>query len=371
MLRCTTTRETAMDDMQDTGSWDHHNAAGGPARPNIGPAGPDVRGPRGEVGGPSALAPAFTRRHWLLALPAWTLGEAARAAAASHAFSSLEAADASAGTGADRAAGAVASAPPPAPPALLLAREAPDDIDPAGYLVSEKFDGVRALWDGQRLRFRSGAPVPAPAAFLRRLPPQALDGELWLARGRFSELAGLVKRQGASAADWAGIRYQLFELPGADGPFEARAQALAELVARADGTVLRAVAQERLADRAALRRRLQQVLAAGGEGLMLHRADAPYVTGRGEALLKLKPQQDAEGVVVARRFGREGRMQGLLVALRLRLPEGREFLLGSGFSDALRRDPPPLGSVVSYRHRGWSATGLPRFASFLRVDPGM
>lgn len=345
-----------MDDMQHTGSWDQHAAADGPVRPGAGRTG---RVGDGAASGPcasSASAPSLTRRHLLLALPAWALAEAARAAPDEAAQDVVPATKAPA---------------PHEPPALLLAREAPADIDPTGYLVSEKFDGVRALWDGQRLRFRSGAVVPAPAAFLRRLPPQALDGELWLARGRFSELAGLAKRQGASEADWAGIRYQLFELPGAPGPFEARAQALAELVARLDAPALQAVAQERVADRAALQRRLQQVLAAGGEGLMLHRADAPYVTGRSELLLKLKPQQDAEGVVVERRFGSEGRMQGLLVALRLRLPGGREFLLGSGFSDALRRDPPPLGSVVSYRHRGWSATGLPRFASFMRVEPGL
>lgn len=258
-------------------------------------------------------------------------------------------------------------------PALLLAREAPAGIDPAGYLVSEKFDGVRALWDGERLRFRSGALVPAPAAFLRRLPAQPLDGELWLSRGRFSELAGRVKRQEAREADWKGIRYQLFELPGAPGSFEERAQALAALVARTGWETLQAVPQERLVDRAALQRRLRQVLAADGEGLVLHRADAPYATGRSDVLLKLKPRQDAEGVVVEQRLGAEGRMHGLLVALRLRMLEGggREFLLGSGFSDALRRDPPPLGSVVSYRHRGWSSGGLPRFASFLRVDPGL
>lgn len=350
-----------MDDMQHTGSWDHHAAADGPVRPGAGRTGRDGSGNRagGGLCAPGASASCLTRRHLLLALPAWALGDAAHAAAAPPDPASQDVVP------------ATGTPTPHEPPPLLLAREAPADVDPAGYLVSEKFDGVRALWDGQRLRFRSGAPVPAPAAFLRRLPSQALDGELWLARGRFSELAGLARRQGASEADWAGIRYQVFELPGAPGPFEARAQALAELAARLDAPALQAVAQERVADRAALQRRLQQVLAAGGEGLMLHRADAPYVTGRSELLLKLKPQQDAEGVVVDRRFGREGRMQGLLVALRLRLPGGREFLLGSGFSDALRRDPPPLGSVVSYRHRGWSATGLPRFASFIRVEPGV
>jgi DNA ligase 1 len=68
---------------------------------------------------------------------------------------------------------------PPLP--LLLAQEAPPDIDPNGFLVSEKYDGVRAHWDGQQaLRFRSGAAVPAPQAFLSNLPSTALDGELWL-----------------------------------------------------------------------------------------------------------------------------------------------------------------------------------------------
>jgi len=80
-------------------------------------------------------------------------------------------------------------------PRLLLARDAPDDIEPQGYLVSEKYDGVRALWDGRSLRFRSGLGVSAPAWFTARLPAQALDGELWLARGRFEAVSGIVRRR--------------------------------------------------------------------------------------------------------------------------------------------------------------------------------
>ena len=45
--------------------------------------------------------------------------------------------------------------------ARLPERDVAADIDPAGYLVSEKLDGVRAWWDGTRLRFRSGLPVLA------------------------------------------------------------------------------------------------------------------------------------------------------------------------------------------------------------------
>ena len=74
------------------------------------------------------------------------------------------------------------------PPALLLARVLPPGTEPAHYLVSEKYDGVRAYWDGRQLRFRSGRVVQAPAWFISRLPTRALDGELWLGRGRFEAL---------------------------------------------------------------------------------------------------------------------------------------------------------------------------------------
>jgi len=110
---------------------------------------------------------------------------------------------------------------------------------------------------------------------------------------------------------------------------------------------------------------LAATVKAGGEGLMLHRADAPYETGRSDTLLKLKPWLDAEAVVVAHLPGK-GEYAGQLGALRVRLPDGREFRLGTGFSDAQRKHPPPIGSVVTYRYRELTAKGMPRFASFLR-----
>ncbi|MFZ1246355.1 MAG: DNA ligase, partial [Azonexus sp.] len=93
---------------------------------------------------------------------------------------------------------------------------------------------------------------------------------------------------------------------------------------------------------------------------------APYQTGRSDVLLKMKPLLDAEAVVVGHQPGK-GRFAGLLGALRVRTPDGREFMLGTGFSDAQRREPPAPGTTVTYRYRDLTAKGLPRFASFLRV----
>jgi DNA ligase-1 len=48
--------------------------------------------------------------------------------------------------------------------------------------------------------------------------------------------------------------------------------------------------------------------------------------------------------------------------------QGRRFRIGSGFSDAERRDPPPVGAVVTFKHHGRTRRGIPRFASFLRLQ---
>lgn len=271
------------------------------------------------------------------------------------------------------ALGALAATPPawsqsPAPPvpALLLANVYAGQIDPTLYLVSEKHDGVRAVWDGRTLRFRSGRSIAAPLWFTARLPAQPLDGELWLGRGRFEQLSGIVRKEQPVDEEWRQVRYMVFELPGGEGTFAQRALRIQSVVAQAGWPMLQAVEQSPVSDRASLQRRLTQIVAQGGEGLMLHLADAPYSTGRSDVLLKLKPYLDTEAIVVAHLPGK-GKYSGQMGALRLQMPDGRRFNLGTGFSDAERREPPALGSSVTYRYRDLTSNGLPRFASFLRV----
>lgn len=250
-------------------------------------------------------------------------------------------------------------------PAATLAMVYRDDVDPAAYWVSEKLDGVRALWDGRVLRFRSGQPIAAPQWFLDGLPREALDGELWIGRRSFEQLSGIVRKQQPVDDEWRQVRYMVFEMPGAPGSFTERIARI-RAVTGAGPPWLEAVEQFRVADRSALRQRFERVVAAGGEGLMLHRADAQWVAGRSDVLLKLTPWLDAEARVVAHRPGK-GRLQGMLGALEVETPDGRRFRIGSGFSDAQRRAPPPIGATVTYRYRELTAKGLPRFPRYLRV----
>lgn len=261
-------------------------------------------------------------------------------------------------------------APHPTRPPLLLASPYDRRIDPAPYLVSEKFDGVRALWDGRVLRHRSGREVAAPGWFVARLPAEPLDGELWLGRRRFDALSAVVRAQRPDDAAWQQVRYLIFELPAADGTFADRARAIEALARRAGASPLQAVEQGRVGDRAELQRRLVETVAGGGEGLVLHRADAAVATGRGDVLMKLKPYLDAEATVVGHHAGR-GKYAGDTGALLVQTPEGRRFRIGSGLPDALRQQPPRLGSQVTYRYHDLTSSGLPRFASFLRVHDAM
>ncbi|MBP8168073.1 MAG: DNA ligase [Azonexus sp.] len=251
-------------------------------------------------------------------------------------------------------------------PAILLAEVYRNQVDVSKYLVSEKLDGVRAVWDGQTLRFRSGRPVNAPRWFLEGLPKRALDGELWLGRGSFERLSGIVRREVPDDVEWRQVRYMIFELPGAPGTFAQRAALIGETVKQADVPWLREIEQFRVVDRNSLQKRMKEVVRAGGEGLMLHRADALYETGRSDTLLKMKPWDDAEATVIAYLPGK-GKHVGTMGALRVRADDGREFSLGTGFTDQQRRDPPPIGALVTYRYHDLTRNGMPRFASFLRV----
>jgi DNA ligase 1 len=251
-------------------------------------------------------------------------------------------------------------------PDILLANVLNERADVTAYLVSEKFDGVRATWDGKSLQFRSGRTVPAPAWFLAKLPASPLDGELWLARGKFDELSGIVRKEQAVDEEWRKLSYLVFELPNAKGTFAERYASMKAIVQQTNWPQLKAVEQYRVADRTELKRKLDAVLRQGGEGLMLHLADASYTTGRSDVLLKLKPLRDTEAVVIAHIPGK-GKYTGMMGALQMKTPEGKLFKLGTGFTDEQRKNPPPIGSTVTYTYRDLTKTGLPRFASFLRI----
>lgn len=260
--------------------------------------------------------------------------------------------------------------PPQGPPALMLASVYRPGIALDAYWLSEKYDGLRAYWDGARLRTRGGETLAAPVWFTAGWPAEPMDGELWAGRGRFEEALSTVRQLSPDDAAWRRIRFMVFDLPAHPGDFTQRWEAYQRLVRRLDRPWVQAVVQERVHSHAELMARLDRMVRAGGEGLMLHRGDAPYRAQRNGDLLKVKTHEDAEARVIGHLPG-QGRHAGRLGALAVQTPEGLRFKLGSGFSDAERERPPAIGTWVTYRFRGHNASGVPRFASFVRVRPDM
>jgi len=89
---------------------------------------------------------------------------------------------------------------------LLLLKPYDGAQDVSGWLMSEKLDGIRAVWDGEQLTTRKGNPIHAPDWFIADLPPFAIDGELWTKRNDFSNISSIV-RQSVPDSATISLRY--------------------------------------------------------------------------------------------------------------------------------------------------------------------
>ena len=154
--------------------------------------------------------------------------------------------------------------------------------DPAGWFVTEKFDGCRAYWDGKQLWTRSGRVIKAPASLTANLPAVHLDCELWAGYGQFA-VASVAARLGK----WApACRLIVHDCPQAPGNWSQR-------IATAPPGL--AVSWSVCTGREDLAAKLADVLARGGEGLVLHDPRIiNYQWGRTFSFFKVKPESVAE-----------------------------------------------------------------------------
>ena len=242
---------------------------------------------------------------------------------------------------------------------VLLANSWDGSHDPTDWWLSEKLDGVRAYWDGAKLLSRLGNVLHAPDWFLDGLPNHPLDGELFVARKSFQKTVAIVRRQDKSH-HWKQVRFLIFDAPSHGGAFEERLELIAALgkheYASPHPHTLCSGIDHLKAD-------LERIESLGGEGLMLRQAKSMYAAGRSSTLLKVKSFKDDEATVVGHQPG-AGKHKGRLGALLVKLADGTEFAIGTGFSDKQRDNPPPLGSTVVFRYQELSDGGVPRFPSF-------
>ncbi len=256
------------------------------------------------------------------------------------------------------------------PPALWLANSYLGNETLTDYWLSEKYDGIRGYWDGHQLVSRSGKSLNPPAWFTQAWPAQALEGELWAGRGQFEQAASVVQQKQASDDAWRAMRFMVFDAPTPRKTFTERMGLYQGVVRQVSTPWVQAVAQKHIESHAALKTLLHQTVQAGGEGLVLHRGGSLYQSGRNSDVLKAKLELDAEAKVVGHEPG-QGKHAQRTGALWVETPQGLRFKLGTGLTDAQRKNPPAVGQWVTYRYRGLTDKGVPRFASFERIRPAI
>jgi len=256
--------------------------------------------------------------------------------------------------------------PPKKIPALLLAMKWTNQ-NPTRWWMSEKMDGVRALWDGSKFVSKEGNEFVAPPEFRKGLPPNVnLDGELWFARGGFQTALSYVRKSEPDSTEWDRLTFVVFDAPNAFGTFEIRQEYLQKLHKGRPSTRWKVLEQERCHSPQHLTWFHEGVVALKGEGVMLREFGSSYVVGESGTLLKVKNFFDEEATVIDYVGGR-GKNKGRLGALVCRMANGTEFNVGTGFSDRDRENPPPKGSRITYKYVGLTDGGKPRHASFVAV----
>ncbi len=230
----------------------------------------------------------------------------------------------------------------------------------SGWVMSEKLDGIRGYWSGIELLTKSGKKLFAPAGFTKDFPPFALDGELWSRRQDFETIQSTVLQHNGN---WEGISYNIFEVPRAEGDFFTRIAKAKKWFRSHPNQNVHIIEQRYCRNAQQLDDFLNEVTAMGGEGVMVKDPGAAYISGRTSTLLKVKKAHDMEGTVVAHTYNKT---TGTLKSLTLQLDSGIRFKLGGGFTDKERREPPPVGSIVTFKYYGFTRNGKPKFAAFLR-----
>lgn len=258
------------------------------------------------------------------------------------------------------------------------------------WWVSEKWDGYRAVWNGNDFVSRAGKRFDVPNYFKDIMPPGiALDGELWRGRGEFEGM-GLVRRHRPKTqpaietwiADWktSGLTYNVFDILNDERPFEDRMATLEELVDNRNKCmsdfgiadlepILSFTEQTQLTLSDALVM-AKTVIEDGGEGVMLRKPSSIYVGKRSSTLLKIKEMADMEAVIIGYKMG-TGKYEGKLGSFECSLLDNSSIVFyTSGMTDSVRDTyilTHPIGTIITITYNGLTGSGKPRHPRYLRI----
>lgn len=252
---------------------------------------------------------------------------------------------------------------------VMLAEKYTGDENIDGWIMSEKLDGVRCIWNGKTMKTRNNNTFYPPKFFIENFPDEILDGELFLERGKFEKTVSIVRKSQAHDG-WRDIKYCVFDGPELRGTFKQRLKKLTKIFKNNKSQFVDLHEHQTCRNKEHLEEEMKRVVSMNGEGLIIRDPESEYEYRRSDRMLKVKQAYDAEAVVIKKIKG-TGRCSNMMGALLVRNNEGIEFKVGSGFTDADRRNPPKMGSIITYKYYEKTKNGKPRFPIYLRPHPGM
>lgn len=255
---------------------------------------------------------------------------------------------------------------------------------PTDWFMSEKYDGIRAIWNGQTLRTRENNEIHAPKWFVDPLPVGIpLDGEL--VGGSFQETVSIVRKKIPRNDEWKRVIYITFDIPSTNKEFmfEERQSYLTRVIKDVSKKPIKInnaphraamfviAKQYKIKSRDHMDTFYKSVLASKGEGIMLRKAGSLYEQKRSKKLLKVKPVTDTEAIVTNIIEGK-GKHVGKLGALMVKLKSNKniKFKIGTGFDDKTRESlwkRNTIGKTVTFSYRDTTNSGKPRFPAYMRV----
>lgn len=249
----------------------------------------------------------------------------------------------------------------------MLLKTYKGDENLTGWVMSEKLDGVRAIWDTKSLKGRSNLAFNPPQIWLKCFPAKDdlwLDGELYSSNLSFEQITSIINS--SEDKGWNELKYYIFDAPKASGDLKTRLKTVKDFLDKTTCPQIQIIEQKLAINHEMVHKFLDEISARGGEGVVVRDEKAPYISGRSDKILKLKKFYDSECKVIAHNMGK-GRINGLLGSLVCEdLLSGAKFKIGSGFSDEVRKNPPKIGDIITYKYQNLTKNGVPRFPVYLR-----
>lgn len=240
------------------------------------------------------------------------------------------------------------------------------------YAISEKFDGVRGIWDGKEMFSKNGKKLAIPPCFAEKLAilelkdGEFVEGELWTDYGKFAEVSSLARRKNPTCTEFESVKYLIFNAQlNESSDFLANLSKIQSILESHKTPQIRTITQHKFSSSKELQNFFDAVVAKGGEGVILRDSHTAF---------KLKAQHDAECKIIDYTRGK-GRLSGKVGAIvcesladkNAGIKNGIIFRIGSGLSDEMRTNPPKIGTIITYKFSGVSKNSVPLHTRFWRV----